>query len=40
MGLDDEDEEDAVDAEQHARMEALCEEFEELCRELRYHQKE
>ena len=40
MGLDYEDEDDAVEAEQHARMEALCEEFEELCRELRYHQKE
>jgi hypothetical protein len=40
MGLDDDEEGLAVDEEEQRRMVALCEEFEELCRELRYHQKE
>jgi hypothetical protein len=29
----------ASDDEDHERMQALCDEFEELCRQLRYHQK-
>ena len=38
MGIDED--EDAMGEEQQAKMEQLCEEFEELCRQLRYHQKE
>ena len=40
MGLNDDEEGLEADEEAQRRMAALCEEFEELCRELRYHQKE
>ena len=32
--------EDEMDPEEHMRMEALCRAFEDLCHELRFHQKE
>lgn len=32
--------EDEMDPEEHLRMEALCRAFEDLCHELRFHQKE
>ena len=37
MGHDEDDDDDDAD---HARLVALCDEFENLCHELRYHQKE
>jgi hypothetical protein len=32
--------EDEMDPEEHSRMEVLCRAFEDLCHELRFHQKE